>query len=54
MYKNDFYQRKYLLDVHISSIRLSTQHSLTTITTWFNNNNKWLWYGIKALIYVFL
>jgi len=19
----------------------STQHSLTTITTWFNNNNKW-------------
>ena len=27
----------------------STQHSLTTITTWFNNN-KWLWYGINALI----
>jgi len=19
-------------------------------TTWFNNNNKWLWWGIKALI----
>ena len=30
--------------------KASTQYSLTTITTWFNNNNKWLWYGINALI----
>ena len=35
----DFYYRKCLLDVHISSIRFSTQHSLPIITTWFNNNN---------------
>jgi len=27
-----------------------TQHGLTTITTWFNNKNKWKWYGTKALI----
>ena len=37
-------------DVHLYSIRPSTQHSLTTITTWFNNNNKWLWYSSSALI----
>ena len=46
----DFYLRECLLNVHLSSIRPSTQHSLTTITTWFNNNNKWPWYGINALI----
>jgi len=44
------HQRECLLDVHLSSIRRSTQHSLTTITTWFNNNNTWLWYGTKTLI----
>ena len=33
-----------------TSIRPSKQHRLTTITTWLNNNNKWLWYGINALI----
>ena len=30
-----------ILDMYLSSIRPSTQHGLTTITTWFNNNNKW-------------
>ena len=29
----DIYLRECLLDVHLSSIRPSTQHSLTTITT---------------------
>ena len=36
----DFYKRECLLDIHLSSIRPSTQHGLTTITTWLNNNNK--------------
>ena len=34
------YKREGLLDVHLSSIRPSTQHSLTTIPTWLNDNNK--------------
>ena len=34
------YKREGLLDVHLSSIRPSTQLGLTTITTWLNDNNK--------------
>jgi len=33
----DLYQRECLLDVYLTSIRPSTQQSLTPITTWFNN-----------------
>jgi len=36
----DFYYRECLLDIQLSSIRPAKQHSLTTITTCFNNNNK--------------
>ena len=35
-----FYSRECFLYIHLFSIRPSTQHRLTTITTWFNNNNK--------------